>query len=326
MSIMTKPKVILTRRWPAEIEQAIGEHFDAVPNADDRPFSRDDLMQALRSADALFPTVTDRLDSEVLGVRPMRARFLGNYGVGFNHIDLGAAKAAGLVVTNTPDVLTDATADLAMALILAVARRLGEGEREVRAGAWRGWRPTHPVGTQVTGKVLGLIGLGRIGQAVAKRAHRGFAMPIIAYDPYPPEKERLAALGATLRGSIEAVLEEADFVSIHCPATPQNRHLMNAARLQRMKPGAYLINTARGDIVDEAALVEALRSGRLAGAGLDVYEREPEVGAGLLALDNVTLLPHLGSATQEARIAMGRRTLDNALAFFDGREPPDRIA
>jgi lactate dehydrogenase-like 2-hydroxyacid dehydrogenase len=323
---MTKPNVILTRRWPGRVEEEIERHFNIVRNRADRPLSRAELAEALRGADAVFPTVTDRLDADVLGVRPIRAKFLGNYGVGFNHIDLNAARTAGLVVTNTPDVLTDATADLAMALLLAAGRRLGEGERELRSGVWSGWRPTHLVGTQVSGKTLGLIGLGRIGQAVAKRAHFGFDMRVIAYTPRPPSQTRLAALGVSLRDTVEDVLEEADFVSIHCPATPQNRRMIDEARLARMKPGSLLVNTARGDIVDEAALAAVLRSGRLAGAGLDVYEAEPKIHPGLLDLDNVVLLPHLGSATHEARVAMGRRVLDNALAFFAGQEPRDRIA
>lgn len=323
---MAKPKIVLTRRWPATVEDEIGRHFDLVRNESDRPISAAALTEALCTADAVFPTVTDRLDAKVLGVRPMRARFLGNYGVGYNHIDLDAARDAGLVVTNTPDVLTDATADLTLALLLAVARRLGEGERELRSGAWSGWRPTHLVGTQVSGKTLGLIGLGRIGQAVAKRAHHGFDMRVIAYTPNPPEAERLAALGVTTRDTLEEVLSEADFVSLHCPAKPQNRHLINAGRLAHMKRDSFLINTARGDIVDEAALVEHLRQNRLAGAGLDVYEREPQLHPDLVKSNNVVLLPHLGSATQEARVAMGRRVLENALAFFADQPPRDRVA
>ncbi len=323
---MEKPKVIVTRRWPEAIEAKIAEHFDATFNHADKPFSRDELIAALREADAVFPTVTDRLDADVLGAGGFRARLLGNYGVGFNHIDVEAARAAGLVVTNTPDVLTAATADLAMTLLFAAARRVGEGEREVRAGNWSGWRPTHLLGTQITGKTLGLIGLGRIGSAVAKRAHFGFDMPVIAYDPYPPADPELSRLGITLRGTVDDVVAEADFLSIHCPATPENRHLIGRDRFARMKPGAYLINTARGDIVDEAALVEALEGRQIAGAGLDVYEEEPKVHPGLIGRDDVVLLPHLGSATHEARMGMGERVLENALAFFDGRPPRDRVA
>jgi len=228
-------------------------------------------------------------------------------------------------VSNTPDVLTDATADLAMTLLLTVTRRTGEGERHLRAGAWTGWRPTHMLGTQVSGKTLGLVGMGRIARAVAKRAHHGFGMRIIFHDPFPPSPADAAALGAEPRERLEQVLEEADFVSLHCPATPETRHLMNAERLARLKPGAFLINTARGDVVDEAALVAALRSGRLAGAGLDVFEREPQVSPELLAMENVVLLPHLGSATQETRVAMGMRALENLRLFFRGAPLRDKV-
>ncbi len=323
---MTKPRVIVTRRWPEEVETRLSELFDVQLNADDKPMSQAALKAALSEADALFPTVTDRIDGEVLSAEPLRAKLIGNFGVGFNNIDCAAARDRGLVVTNTPEVLTDATADLAMTLLLSVARRAGEGERHLRAGAWSGWRPTHMMGTQVTGKTLGLIGLGRIGRAVARRAHHGFAMKVLFHDPYPPSAEETAALGAAPCASIEALLEQSDFVSLHCPATPENRHLMNAARLARMKPDAFLINTARGDVVDEAALAEALSGGTIAGAGLDVFEAEPKVTPELLAMENVVLLPHLGSATRETRAAMGFRVVENAAAFFAGDAPRDRVA
>jgi lactate dehydrogenase-like 2-hydroxyacid dehydrogenase len=274
----------------------------------------------------VFPTVTDAIDAQVLSAEPLRARLIGNFGVGFNNIDLDAARARGLTVTNTPEVLTDATADLAMALLLCVARRVGEGERHLRDGAWSGWRPTHMMGTQVTGKTLGLVGLGRIGQAVARRAHRGFDMRVLFFDPFPPADGVVRELGAQRCETVEALLERSDFVSLHCPATVENRHLVNADRLRRMKPGAFLINTARGDVVDEAALNDALDDRLIAGAGLDVFEREPEVLPALLARENVVLLPHLGSATRETRVAMGLKVLENAIAFFDGAEPPNRVA
>ncbi|MEZ5933350.1 MAG: D-glycerate dehydrogenase [Alphaproteobacteria bacterium] len=323
---MSKPKVIVTRRWPDAVEDALKEHFDVELNLDDVPFDKAALMDALRRADALFPTVTDRIDADVLAAAPRRCRLIGNFGVGYNNIDVEAAKAQGITVTNTPDVLTDTTADLAMALLLAVARRVGEGERHVRAGDWSGWRPTHMMGTQVTGKTLGLIGIGRIGGAVAKKAGHGFDMTVQAYDPFPPPTKRLTELGVTLVDSPEKIFETSDFVSIHCPATAENRHLVNAERLASMKPSAFLINTARGDIVDEAALVEALKSKKIAGAGLDVFEREPVVTKALLTMENTVLLPHLGSATTETREAMGFRVMENALAFFGGREPGDRVA
>jgi lactate dehydrogenase-like 2-hydroxyacid dehydrogenase len=320
-----KPTVVVTRRLPEPVEQDLARDFDARLNKEDRPLGPDELRQALQTADALLCTVTDRLSAEVLSVEPRRTRLLANFGVGFNHIDVEAAKARGLAVSNTPDVLTDATADLAMTLLLTVTRRAGEGERHLRSGAWTGWRPTHMLGTQVSGKTLGLVGMGRIARAVAKRAHHGFDMRVIFHDPYPPSPAVAAALGAEPRERLEQVLEEADFVSLHCPATPETRHLMNAERLGRLKPGAYLINTARGDVVDEAALVGALGSGRLAGAGLDVFEREPQVSPELLARENVVLLPHLGSATWETRVAMGMRALENLRLFVRGAPLRDRV-
>jgi lactate dehydrogenase-like 2-hydroxyacid dehydrogenase len=323
--VSQRPTVVVTRRLPEPVEKELSREFDARLNRDDRPLGPDGLQDALRSADALLCTVTDRLTAEVLGVEPRRARLLANFGVGFNHIDTAAAKARGLAVSNTPDVLTEATADIAMTLLLMVSRRTGEGERHVRAGAWTGWRPTHMLGTQVSGKTLGLVGMGRIARAVARRAHQGFGMRVIFHDPYPPTPAEAAALGAEPRAALEQVLAEADFVSLHCPATPETRHLMDRERLGRMRPGAFLINTARGDVVDEAALVEALTSGTIAGAGLDVFEKEPQVSPALLALENVVLLPHLGSATQETRIAMGMRALENLRLFFSGAPLRDRV-
>ena len=320
-----RPSLVVTRRLPAAVEQQLTREFDARLNPDDRALSAAELQAALTSADALLPTVTDRLTAQVLQVEPLRTKILANFGVGFNHIDVAAAKARGLVVTNTPDVLTDDTADDAVMLMLMVARRAGEGERHVRAGAWTGWRPTHLLGTKVTGKTLGLIGIGRIGRAVARRAHHGFGMHVIFHDPHPPSPEVVAELGAEAKRTVEEVLREADFVSLHSPATPETHHLIDASRLALMKPSAFLINTARGDIVDEAALVAALKAGRIAGAALDVFEREPQVSPELLTLENVVLLPHLGSATQETRVAMGLRALENLKAFFAGTAPRDRV-
>jgi lactate dehydrogenase-like 2-hydroxyacid dehydrogenase len=322
---MTRPTVVVTRRLPASVEQRLAAQFDARLNRDDHPFSVAELQHALRDADALLPTVTDRLSAEVLATEPLRAKILANYGVGFNHIDVNAAKTRGLVVTNTPDVLTDDTADDAVMLMLMVARRAGEGERQVRAGAWTGWGPTHLLGTKVSGKTLGLIGLGRIGRAVARRAHHGFGMRVIFHDPYPPPPAVAAELGAEPKQSVDEVLREADFVSLHSPATPETRHLIDARRLALMKRGAFLINTARGDIVDEAALVEALQRGTIAGAALDVYEHEPQLTPELRTLEHVVLLPHLGSATAETRAAMGLRALENLTAFFAGAPPRDRV-
>ena len=322
---MSKPKVIVTRRWHADVEAVLMEKFDTTLNQDDHPMSVAELQDALRNADAVLPTVCDKVDAEVLGANNIRAKILGSNGVGFNHIDLDAAKAAGLTVTNTPEVLTDCTADLAMALLLAVARRVGEGERHLRNGEWTGWRPTHMMGTSVTGKTLGLIGMGRIARAVAARAAHGFNMKIVYHDPFPPRDEDLAGLAATGCASPQEVFEQADFVSLHCPGGKETYHLIGAEALKAMQPGAFLINTARGDVIDEAALIEALQAGEIAGAGLDVFENEPSVSEGLLKMENVVLLPHLGSATQETRKAMGMRVVENVEAFFNGAIPRDKL-
>jgi lactate dehydrogenase-like 2-hydroxyacid dehydrogenase len=290
------------------------------------PMSADALARALCMADGLLPCVADKITAELLATPGRRTKIVANYGVGYNNIDVAAAKANGVVVTNTPDVLTEDTADLALTLMLATARRAGEGEREVRSGRWTGWRPTHMLATQVHGKTLGLIGIGRIGRAVARRAHLGFGMKIIYHDPYPLSDVDTAALSAERKDSIETVLRESDFVSLHCPATPETRHLMNAERLGQMRQGAILINTARGDVVNESDLIAALQAGTIAGAGLDVFEREPSVPSALTSMENVVLLPHLGSATMETRVAMGMRAIDNLEAFFGGTAPRDRVA
>ena len=320
-----RPVVVVTRRLPEPVHQALTREFDARLNPDDQPLSADGLRQALGSADALLTTVTDKVTADVLAAEPRRAGLVANFGVGFNNIDIEAAKARGIAVSNTPDVLTDATADLAMTLLLMVARRAGEGERHLRGGQWTGWRPTHMMGTQVAGKTLGLVGMGRIARAVAHRAHHGFGMRILFHDPFPPPPDVARALGAEPKQTVEDVLREADFVSLHCPATPETRHLINRDRLALMRPEAFLVNTARGDVVDEAALVEALTAKRIAGAGLDVYEREPQVTQALTAMDNVVLLPHLGSATTETRVAMGMRAFENLQLFFSGKPLRDRV-
>ena len=322
---MSKPKVIVTRRWHEAVEKVLLEKFDTQLNEDDRPMSVAELQDALRNADAVLPTVCDKVTAEVLGADNIRAKILGSNGVGFNHIDLDAAKAAGLTVTNTPEVLTDCTADLAMTLMLMIARRAGEGERHVRGKAWTGWRPTHMMGTSVTGKTLGLIGMGRIARAVATRAANGFGMKIIFHDPFPPRPEDLPGFNATQCQSPEEVFANADFVSLHCPGGKDTYHLIGAEAFAAMKPGAFLINTARGDVVEEAALVTALKSGQIAGAGLDVYEKEPSISDALLEMENVVLLPHLGSATMETRIAMGMRVVENVEAFFAGSTPRDKL-
>ncbi|HXE57676.1 MAG TPA: D-glycerate dehydrogenase [Gemmatimonadales bacterium] len=320
-----RPRVVVTRRLPRPVEEELTRRFDVGLNPDDRPLTPAELQEALRTADGIVPTVTDRFTAEVLCAEPLRARILANFGVGYNHIDVDAARARGLTVTNTPEVLTDDTADIAIGLILGVARRLGEGERHVRSGAWTGWRPTHMLGTKLGGKTLGLVGFGRIARAVARRARHGFGMRVIYHDPYPPPPGVAEELGAEPRATLEELLREADVVSLHCPATPETRHLIDADRLALMKPTALLVNTARGDVVDEAALAEALRAGRLAGAGLDVHEHEPRITPAFLEMENVMLLPHLGSATLETRIAMGMRALENLTLFFDGAPVRDRV-
>jgi lactate dehydrogenase-like 2-hydroxyacid dehydrogenase len=324
--MVSGPRIVVTRRWPAPVEEALQKEFDVQLNASDKPMSAEELRKALGEADALCPTVSDSINAEVLSAEPLRAKMLGSYGVGFNHIDLETAKKRKLVVTNTPEVLTDCTADLAMTLLLMVARRTGEGERHVRGRAWTGWRPTHMVGTKVTGKTLGLVGMGRIARAMAQRAHHGFGMKIIFTDPFPPPPELVKSLQAEARPSIEEVLREADFVSLHCPGGKETYHLINAERLALMRRDAFLVNSARGDIVDPAALIAALRNRTIAGAALDVYEGEPKVPDELLSMENVVLLPHLGSASAETRVAMGMRVLENLRAFFAGKEPRDRVA
>ena len=316
------PLVVVTRRLPEPVERRLAERFDVRLNATDTPMDADALRDALATADGLLCTVTDRIDAHVLGAEPLRARIVANFGVGYNHIDVAAVRARGLVVTNTPGVLTEDTADVALALILMTARRLGEGERLVRAGGWRAWAPTHHLGMSLGGKTLGVVGYGRIGQAVARRARLGLGMRVIYTTRTPRAGDDLATPAA----SLEALLAESDVVSVHAPATAETRHIIDAAALARMRRHAILVNTARGDLVDEQALVDALRAGAIAGAGLDVYEREPRVHPDLLTMENVVLLPHLGSATRETRAAMGERAFANLVAFFEGREPPDRVA
>lgn len=322
---MSKAKVVVTRKWPEQVETRLKELFDVRLNEDDHQMSVAELHEALQTADALCPTVSDSINAEVLNVDSKQARILGSYGVGFNHIDLDAAKANNLVVTNTPEVLTDCTADLAMTLMLMVARRAGEGERHVRHKEWTGWRPTHMIGTKVTGKTLGLVGMGRIARAMARKAHHGFGMKIIFNDPFPPPQDIVDELKAESRDSIDEVIQEADFVSLHCPGGKETYHLINRERLASMKKSAYLINSARGDVVDSEALIDALKNNVIAGAGLDVFEGEPNLAEGFLSLDNAVLLPHLGSASMETRVAMGMRVIDNLVAFFDEREPGDRV-
>jgi len=323
---MARPALLVTRALPHAVEEHLARRFDATFNRDDKPLQRAELVEAMQRYDAILPTITDRFDASLLQTANIRARILGNYGAGFEHIDLDAARRAGIVVSNTPDVLTDATAELAILLMLMASRRAGEGERELREGRWTGWRPTHLIGRSIEGRTLGLVGFGRIAQATAHRARQGFGMTIRYFSRtrVPEAVER--ALGAERTASLEDLVTLADVISLHTPGGPETQHLIDAKLLKAMRPETIIINTARGSVIDEAALADALAERRIAAAGLDVYEREPSVEPRLLALDNVVLLPHLGSATIESRTAMGLRAAANLEAFFAGRPVPDRIA
>ncbi|MFZ5964441.1 2-hydroxyacid dehydrogenase [Thalassococcus sp. BH17M4-6] len=322
---MTKKKILLTRRWPDSVEERLSRDYEATLNTDDVPMTTEAIGAALNDYDAVCPTVSDKLPAEIF-TGGHRAQILGNYGVGFNHIDIAAAEAAGLVVTNTPGVLTDCTADTALTLMLMLARRAGEGERELRAGNWAGWRPTHMMGTRLRGKTLGIIGMGRIGIATAKRAHAAFGMKVVFYNLVDVPEEHIAGMDAVRMDTIEDVLEAADVVSLHVPGGRDNTHLMNAERLALIGPDGMLINSARGDVIDQKALISALKDGKLGGAGLDVFEGEPDIPAELIAMENTVLLPHLGSATRETREDMGNMVADNLDAFFAGKPVPNPVS
>lgn len=315
-------RLLVTRRMTTAAEKAISAAFEATFRDETTPLNEAEAAAALRENDAIVPTLGDAFNAKVLATPDRRTKVLANFGAGFNHIDVEAAKAAGIVVTNTPDVVTDATADIALTLILMTARRAGEGERLVRAGQWTGWHPTQMLGMHVTGRTLGVVGMGRIGQAIARRAHFGFGMPVIFHNRSTVTELDLPARQVPLPD----LLAQADIVVTAVPGGASTRHLIGKAELAAMKPGAILVNIARGDVVEEAALIEALESGRLAGAGLDVYEREPLVPEALRALENVVLLPHLGTAAEEVRTDMALRALANLTAFFRGDAPPDRVA
>lgn len=318
------PKLLITRTWPAAVEAELNRRYEVTFR--NTPLGVQEWRDALQQYDAVCPCVSDKLGAEIFqGSGGRKTRLIANYGVGYNHIDIAAAKQAGVAVSNTPGVLTDATADLAMTLLMMLARRAGEGERQVRAGLWQGWYPTHLMGAMVTGATLGIVGMGRIGLAMAHRAHYGFGMKILYHNRKPVQDPEVAQMDAEYCGDLQQLLARSDFVSIHCPGGPATRHMFNRDNLAQMQPHAFLINTSRGDVVDEVALVEALEARRLAGAGLDVFEQEPQVPALLLQRDDVVLLPHLGSATLETRTAMGLRVLRNLDAFFAGGDLPDRV-
>jgi glyoxylate reductase len=319
-----RPQVIVTRRLPEPVEARMTELFDVRLNRDDHAFSRDGLAAALRECDVFVPTVTDRVDGDLIRGAGERLQLIANFGAGTDHLDLAAAREKGIIVSNTPGVLTEDTADLVMALILAVPRRLAEGEKLLRAGQWTGWSPTGLQGHSVTGKKLGIYGMGRIGRAVAVRA-RACGLSIHYHNrrrlPEGVEQE----LGACYWHDLDEMLAEIDILTINSPHTPQTHHAIDAGRLSLMKRDAYLVNAARGGIVDQEALIEALAGGVISGAGLDVYPEEPEIDARLLGLSNVVLLPHMGSATFEGRVAMGNKVIANIRAWADGHRPPDQV-
>ena len=321
---MNKPVIAVTRKLPSPVEVRMMELFEARLNGTDVPLSPGAILKVCDGADALVPTVTDAIDAELIAALPDSVRLIANFGVGVNHIDLDAAAKRHIAVTNTPGVLTDDTADMTITLMLAVPRRLGEGERLARSGRWTGWSPTFMMGHRVTGKRLGIIGMGRIGQAVARRA-RGFGMTIHYHNRRRLDDETELALEASYWDDLDQMLGHMDFISINCPQTPETFHLLNAQRLDLLQPHAVIVNTARGGIINEDALADRLAAGRIAGAGLDVYEDEPQINDKLVRLENVVLAPHLGSATIEGRIAMGEKVIANIKSFADGHAPPDRV-
>ena len=319
-----KPVVVVTRQLPREVETRMMELFEARLNAPDNRMSAQQIIDACDGADVLVPTVTDRIDADLINNLPDSVELIANFGVGVNHIDLEAATTQKIVVTNTPGVLTDDTADMTACLLLAAPRRLVEGERLIRSGKWDGWAPTFMIGHRISGKRLGIIGMGRIGQAVARRV-QGFGMTVHYHNRRRLHEEVERDLEATYWEDLDQMLAHMDFISINCPHTKETHHLLNANRLALLKPHAFVVNTARGEIIDEAAMAQMLANGEIAGAGLDVYEREPEIEPALLDLDNVVLAPHLGSATHEGRIAMGEKVIVNIKSFVDDHRPPDRV-
>lgn len=316
-----KPLLLITRPLPDPVVAAAHGHFQVTLRQETSPLSAAELRAALRNYDAILPTLGDRFDAGVFADVPNpRARIIANFGVGYNHIDVNAAGAAGIAVSNTPGAVTDATADIALMLILMTARRAGEGERLVRANNWAGWHPTQLLGTHVTGATVGIIGMGRIGQAIARRCHHGFGMQVLFHN-----RSALADVGLPAKQVSLTQAMAADFVVVAVPGGPATRHLINATALAAMRPGGIFINISRGEVVDEAALIAALAAGQIAGAGLDVYEFEPQVPPALMAMENITLLPHLGTAALNVRTDMGMMAVDNLIAFAEGRDPPNKV-
>ena len=319
-----KPVVLVTRKLPDAVEQKLGQDFTTILNPEDRLYGTDELLQVAENADAILPCHTEKFNAETIARLPARIKAIANFSVGVDHVDLDAARQKQIIVTNTPDVLSDATAEIAILLMLGAARRASEGERLVRSQQWKDWSPAFMVGRQVTGKRLGILGLGRVGQVVARRGH-GFDMAIHYHNRNPLSPEQ--AGNATYHDSVESLLSSIDVLSIHCPATDATRGLLNRDRIALMHRDAILVNTSRGGVIDDDALVEALQTGTIAAAGLDVFNGEPDaIHPGYRQLDNVFLLPHIGSATHETREAMGFRAIDNLIAIFNGKEPGDRVS
>ncbi|MEK9531264.1 MAG: D-glycerate dehydrogenase [Alphaproteobacteria bacterium] len=319
-----KTNIILTRRLPDTVETRMRELFNATLNQTDQPFTQEQLIQAVKTADVLVPTVTDSLSASVIEQAGPQLRLIASFGTGVDHIDVKAAREKGITVTNTPGVLSEDTADVAMSLILAVPRRIVQGDIKVRSGQWDGWSPTGMLGHRINGKRLGIIGMGSIGQAIARRA-KAFGMSIHYHNRKAVHPSIEAELEATYWETIEQMLPRVDIISINCPSTPATHHLLNKERLSLLSPHSYLVNTGRGDVIDEIALIELLKENKIAGAGLDVYEHEPVVSSELIDLPNVVLLPHIGSATIEGRHAMGDKVIINIQTFLDGHTPPDRV-
>ncbi len=318
------PHVVVTRKLPEEIESRLADLFQSDLNSNDIAMTMDELKAAVAKCDVLVPTVTDVINADIIEAAGPNLRLIANFGAGTDHIDVAAAHAKGIIVTNTPGVLTEDTADFTMALILAVPRRLVEGDRLTRAGGFQGWTPTRLRGHRVRGKKLGIVGMGRIGQAVARRAS-AFGLEVHYHNRRPVSAPIEQELQATYWQELDAMLEAVDIVSINCPSTPETHHLINADRLSKMSPSTYIVNTSRGDVIDEAALAAALAEGRIGGAGLDVYENAPKVNPGLLGLPNVILAPHIASSTHESRQEMGEKVLINIRAWMDHHKVPDRV-
>jgi glyoxylate reductase len=319
-----KPLVVITRKLPDVVEARMAQLFNCEVNSPDKPFAKSDLVAAVRRAEVLVPTITDRIDAFVISQAGPQLKLIANFGTGLDHIDIAAALARGITVTNTPGVLTEDTADMTLALIMAVSRRIIHGADSLRHGQFTGWSPTWMLGSRLKGKKLGIIGMGRIGTAVARRA-KAFGLEIFYHNRTPAHPKIVAELDAQYCDGLDALLSRVDILSINCPHTPATYHLLSARRLKLLKPTAIVVNTARGEVIDEAALIQMLETGELAGAGLDVFEHEPAVNPRLLALKNVVLLPHMGSATLEGRVDMGEKVIINIKMWADGHKPPDRV-